>query len=336
MAADGSAKITNFGLAKWLAGDSGLTGTDSIMGSPSYMAPDQAEGRTHHAGPAADVYSLGAILYELLTARPPFRGATVLETLEQAKTTEPVPPSRLVPGLPRDFETIALKCLQKEPGKRYESATALVDDLKRFIDGRPIVARRVSQTERTDRWCKRNPAVAGLLGTVAVLLVAGFAGAVAAALTRSLLEREMVGTRWVCCLCLRSEVAAFPGVCVIAATWEISPWFKRTRILMGPAAVMFVVSSFPFGKTLQLARAHGLYGDLAPTSRSITFHHGENAGLPGSHVEGQASPLQVIAIPVEAGRAELIPQQPFLSGEIRERQSDMALALIGGIVHGDH
>lgn len=170
LAGDGTPKITDFGLAKSLTMDSGLTATDAIMGSPGYMAPEQAEGHAKQVGPLADVYALGAILYELLTGRPPFRAATVLETLEQVKITEPVPPSRLVPGLPRDVETIALKCLQKEPEKRYDSASALADDLNRFLAGKPIVARPVPFWERAFKWGRRRPAVAALVVVVLALL----------------------------------------------------------------------------------------------------------------------------------------------------------------------
>jgi WD40 repeat protein/serine/threonine protein kinase len=175
LAADGTPKITDFGLAKSLATDSGLTATDSIMGSPGYMAPEQAEGKTKQVGPPADVYALGAILYELLTGRPPFRGATVLETLELVKKIEPVSPSRLVPGLPRDIETIALKCLQKEPARRYDSASALAEDLRRFLDGEPIVARPVPPWERALKWARRRPAIATLVAAV-LLLVASLLG----------------------------------------------------------------------------------------------------------------------------------------------------------------
>jgi WD40 repeat protein/tetratricopeptide (TPR) repeat protein len=176
LAADGTPKIGDFGLAKSLANDSGLTATDSIMGSPGYMAPEQAEGKTKQVGPAADVYALGAILYELLTGRPPFVGASILETLEQVRLTEPVAPSRLVPRLPRDIETIALKCLQKEPAKRYDSAADLAADLRRFLDGEPILARPVGPAERAWRWCRRKPVLAGLAAALAASLVAGFTG----------------------------------------------------------------------------------------------------------------------------------------------------------------
>ena len=170
LAADGTPKITDFGLAKSLAADSGLTRTDSIMGSPGYMAPEQAEGKAKHVGPLADVYALGAILYELLTGGPPFRGTTSLEILEQVKHAEPVPPSRLVPGLPRDVETIALKCLQKEPDKRYDSAAALSEDLRRFLGGEPIVARPVPFWERGMKWARRRPAITALIVAVHLLL----------------------------------------------------------------------------------------------------------------------------------------------------------------------
>ena len=132
-------------------------------------------GKTKMAGPRTDLYALGAILYELLTGRPPFRGATALETIQQVKTAEPVPPSRLVPGLPRDVETIALKCLQKDPARRYESGTALAEDLRRFRSGETILARPVGPLARTARWCRRNPVVASLLATLLVVLSGGLA-----------------------------------------------------------------------------------------------------------------------------------------------------------------
>lgn len=168
LAADGTPKIGDFGLAKQLDTDSGQTHSGAVMGTPSYMSPEQAAGRTREVGPAADVYALGAIFYELLTGRPPFRGASVLDTLEQVKGHDPIAPSRLQPRLPRDLETICLKCLQKEPAKRYASAEALADDLRRFQNHEPIRARPPSVMYLAWQFTRRHKAWVG--GAVAVLL----------------------------------------------------------------------------------------------------------------------------------------------------------------------
>jgi predicted Ser/Thr protein kinase len=171
LTADGRPKITDFGLAKRLGDDTDQTRSGIIVGTPDYMAPEQARGRAHDACPLVDQHALGAILYELLTGRPPFRGSTPSDTMEQVCTQEPVPPARLRPKVPRDLETICLKCLQKESHRRYADADALGDDLDRFLDGRPVLARRISALEQLGRQCRRNPRVAGLIAAVLVLLV---------------------------------------------------------------------------------------------------------------------------------------------------------------------
>jgi tetratricopeptide (TPR) repeat protein len=162
-------KITDFGLARRLDSKARQTQAGAIVGTPSYMAPEQARGSTD-VGPAADVYALGAILYECLTGRPPFNAESVVLTLQQVRHLEPVPPRRLSPGVPRDLETICLKCLQKEPGHRYASACDLADDLRRFLDGEPVVARPVSWLARAVKWAKRRPSAAALLATIGLLL----------------------------------------------------------------------------------------------------------------------------------------------------------------------
>ncbi len=157
----GQPKVTDFGLAK-KAGDSQLTASGAIVGTPSYMPPEQAGGKGKEVGPAADVYSLGAILYALLTGHPPFQAPTAMDTLLLVLGQDPVPPRRQNPQVPVDLETICLKCLQKPPARRYSSAQALADDLGRWLDGVPIAARPVGRLERLAKWARRRPAVAAL------------------------------------------------------------------------------------------------------------------------------------------------------------------------------
>jgi serine/threonine protein kinase len=175
MTEDGTPKITDFGLAKQV-GEVGPSLSGQVLGTPSYMAPEQARGQVKETGPAADVYALGAILYECLTGRPPFKAATVADTLMQVLVDDPVPPRQLQPKTPRDLETICLKCLRKEPGQRYATALDLAEDLRRFTAGEPIRARPVGPGERVLKWAKRRPAVAALLGLVVLLTAVGLGG----------------------------------------------------------------------------------------------------------------------------------------------------------------
>jgi eukaryotic-like serine/threonine-protein kinase len=166
---EGQPRISDFGLAK--QEQAALTASGDVLGTPSYMAPEQAQGSVRLVGPVTDIYALGAILYELLTGRPPFLAATVLETLEQVRAREPISPRKLVPKIPRDLETICLKCLEKDRARRYVSAQKLAEDLQRFIDGRPVVARPVGPLNKALRWCRRNPGWTSMAATVAGLLI---------------------------------------------------------------------------------------------------------------------------------------------------------------------
>jgi serine/threonine-protein kinase len=181
---DGTPKISDFGLARHFEGQSDLTLDMAKIGTPSYMAPEQVIGKPGEVGPSADIYALGATLYELLTGRPPFRGETHTETERQLLTREPVRPSQLNAKVPRDLETICLKCLQKEPRRRYDTAGALADDLGRFERSEPITARRVGFLERSGKWMRRHPGPAIAAASVVMLLVLG-----ATAITRFLSSR---------------------------------------------------------------------------------------------------------------------------------------------------
>ncbi|MBL8823192.1 MAG: protein kinase [Planctomycetia bacterium] len=171
LTSDGTLKITDFGLARKLSNDSDLTMSGAKLGTPSYMAPEQALGQPNSICPTVDIYALGAILYEMLTGRPPFRGETASETERQVISEEPVLPSRLNPRVPKDLETIALKCIRKNPDHRYRSANELSDDLHRFLRCEPIHARPVGRTERTWRWIHRHPSTTGLILTAVLLCV---------------------------------------------------------------------------------------------------------------------------------------------------------------------
>jgi eukaryotic-like serine/threonine-protein kinase len=176
LTAAGVPKIVDFGLAKHLDGDGQHTTSGAILGTPSYMAPEQASGKKRGVGPAADIYALGAILFEMVTGQPPFRGETPLDTVFQVTTTDPPAPTSLKPTCPRDLETIILKCLEKDPRRRYGSAAALADDLHRFLASEPIQAQRVSLMRRGLRWAWRRPAeaiVLALIVCVALALVTG-------------------------------------------------------------------------------------------------------------------------------------------------------------------
>lgn len=182
----GEPKVTDFGLAK--VGSSDMTATGAVMGTPSYMSPEQAAGRTKEVGTTTDVYALGVILFELLTGRVPFRGDSVMDTIQLVISQEPARPRSLIPALPRDLETICLKCLEKDPHKRYPTAAALAADLQLFLEDRPITARPVGVVERSWKWMKRNPGrAAAVAATVLVVL-----GAVTAAV---MVRAEQVASR---------------------------------------------------------------------------------------------------------------------------------------------
>jgi serine/threonine protein kinase len=191
---DDQPHVTDFGLAKRLDTDSDLTLSGQVLGSPNYMSPEQASGKRGQVSRASDVYSLGAILFHLLTGRPPFVAESVNDTIQLVLEREPITPRVLVMGIPKDLETICLKCLQKEPGKRYPTARELAEELERFLDDKPIQARRTGQVEKLWRWCRRHPAIASLASSTTALLLTVSVGS-PIAVYRISRERESVQER---------------------------------------------------------------------------------------------------------------------------------------------
>ena len=180
-------KIADFGLAKLLAAEANVTATGEALGTPSYMAPEQARGSFSER---TDIYALGAILYELLAGRPPFSGETPAETLVQVQTREPIAPRAIRPAIHADLEAICLRCLEKESSRRYATAAELAEDLHRFLAGKPTVARPLSRVRRGLRWAQREPVVAGLVSAAALLLATIAVGGVTVAVRLDRSRRE--------------------------------------------------------------------------------------------------------------------------------------------------
>ena len=193
----GQPHVTDFGLARRVEGGEDMTLSGAVIGTPAYMAPEQAVGMRRLVTTLSDVYGLGAVLYALLTDVAPFAGDTALETLDRVRREPPVPPSRVNPNVPRDMEVICLKCLEKDPARRYVSEAALAEDLARYLAGEPIMARPVTRSERAVKWVRRRPAIAALLGSVTLVTALGLGGVLwqwhQAVLARR--RREGIGSR---------------------------------------------------------------------------------------------------------------------------------------------
>jgi WD40 repeat protein/tRNA A-37 threonylcarbamoyl transferase component Bud32 len=238
---DGSPKVTDFGLAKRFEAGSSLTVTDAILGTPSYMAPEQAAGKAKEAGPAADVYALGAILYECLTGRPPFQGARALDTLAQVVAEEPVAPRLLQPLVPRDLETICLKCLHKTPARRYASAAACADDLKRFLAREPIRARPVGTLERVRKWSRRRPTAAALIAVSVVAVASLLGGGVWFTLNLDRARRQAQTAEQTAQEAARQSRKRFAQLCVATGNnladagdwWTAMLWYNRAAEVDG-------------------------------------------------------------------------------------------------------
>jgi tetratricopeptide (TPR) repeat protein len=313
---DGTPKITDFGLAKFFEEESRETLSGELLGTPSYMAPEQARGNAREVGPAADIYALGALLYEMLTGRPPFKGSTRLDTLRQVHEEEPVQPSRLVSSVPRDLETICLKCLAKAPSGRYASAALLADDLDRYLRGEPIRARRTPLWERGLRWAARRPAIAALLGLGLVTVV----GLVGAAQYAARTENQRVAA-----LRLESEDLLFQGQEALAQKdWTqgeliLSRLLTRTeaepRLVLLHARAAGTLDQINRGRADQEARARDRdrYRQFRQRWNEALFHEMRFTGLdlPGNREATRQSAQAALELFAEPGPDFTWTLRPF-------------------------
>jgi serine/threonine-protein kinase len=314
LTADGVPKITDFGLARPIASGPQVTRSGDFLGTPSYMAPEQARGRASAVGPAADIYALGAVLHEVLTGRPPFEGETAAETIHKVIGEEPAPPSRLNPNVSRDLDNICLKCLQKSPSRRYASAQDLADDLHRFLDGKPVLARPVGLLERARKWARRRPAAALL---VMVLLVVGAVAAGtalwlreqeanrrAAKAQRQGQAREALKTAFGRADDLRREERWKEALVVLA---DSSPHLAEADSLDLEEKLRKAISDFRIAKDLESAREsypllHDGTIDFAQRAKEFlkAFEHAEfslddDAETVAAHIRGSAIRDQLVA-----------------------------------------
>jgi serine/threonine-protein kinase len=269
---DGTPKIADFGLARRIAQDVSITEVAAHVGTPSYMAPEQALGNIHAIGPQTDIYALGAILYELLTGRPPFRAESASETERQLISKEPVPPSRLNAKVPRDLETICLKCLRKEPERRYASAAALADDLRRFLEGRPILARPPGWGGRMWRWARREPAAAALIATTIALVALAVGGGFWAQRQKAQAHVTMA----------RQQQAVEAALAHAEDLRKLGHWPEALRALEGAPSLLATSAPETLRQRLRRARADA---DMVVRLEDIRLRLSE-----GAKAQGKASP----------------------------------------------